>query len=63
MLREEAVDVGPRLHREERVEAVAAKLRTGPRRLRRNLFQEGACFQELRTRLRGELAVFRIRRG
>ncbi|MGA0605102.1 AraC family transcriptional regulator ligand-binding domain-containing protein [Phenylobacterium sp. VNQ135] len=38
------------------VEAVAARLRTRPRRLRRNLSQEGACFQEIRTRLRGELA-------
>lgn len=39
-----------------RVETVAARLRTGPRRLRRNLFQEGVSFQELRTQLRGELA-------
>ena len=35
---------------------VAARLRTVARRLRRNLSREGACFQEIRTRLRGELA-------
>jgi AraC-like DNA-binding protein len=38
------------------LEAVAARLRTGARRLRRDLFREGECFQDLRTRLRGELA-------
>lgn len=38
------------------VETVAARLHTGARRLRRDLFQEGECFQEIRTRLRGELA-------
>lgn len=38
------------------LEAVAARLRTGARRLRRDLFREGACFQDIRTRLRGELA-------
>lgn len=35
---------------------VAARLRTVARRLRRDLSREGACFQEIRTRLRGELA-------
>lgn len=38
------------------VDTVAARLRTRARRLRRDLFQEGECFQEIRTRLRGELA-------
>jgi len=38
------------------VETVAARLKTGARRLRRDLFQEGECFQDIRTRLRGELA-------
>lgn len=38
------------------VEAVAAQLRTAPRRLRRGLQQEGESFQTLRTRLRGETA-------
>jgi AraC-like DNA-binding protein len=38
------------------LETIAARLRTDPRRLRRELFQEGECFQVIRTRLRGELA-------
>ncbi|MFN4177329.1 MAG: AraC family transcriptional regulator ligand-binding domain-containing protein [Phenylobacterium sp.] len=38
------------------VETVAARLRTGVRRLRRDLSQEGEGFQQIRTRLRGELA-------
>lgn len=38
------------------LEAVAARLRTGARRLRRELYREGECFQEIRSRLRGELA-------
>jgi len=38
------------------VEAVAMQLRTAPRRLRRELQQEGESFQSLRTRLRGEMA-------
>jgi AraC-like DNA-binding protein len=38
------------------VEVVAARLRTRARRLRHDLFLEGECFQEIRTRLRGELA-------
>ncbi|WP_374471021.1 AraC family transcriptional regulator ligand-binding domain-containing protein [Phenylobacterium sp.] len=38
------------------LEDVAARLGTGVRRLRRDLFQEGECFQDIRTRLRGELA-------
>lgn len=39
------------------VEAVAAHLRTRPRRLRHDLSLEGESFQEMRTRLRGELAA------
>ncbi|HEX5183741.1 MAG TPA: AraC family transcriptional regulator ligand-binding domain-containing protein [Allosphingosinicella sp.] len=39
------------------VEAVAERLRTRPRRLRRDLAREGESFQQIRTRLRGELAV------
>lgn len=38
------------------LQAVAARLKTGARRLRRDLFLEGECFQDIRTRLRGELA-------
>lgn len=38
------------------VEAVAARLRTAPRRLRRDLHLEGTSFQGIRTRLRGEMA-------
>jgi AraC-like DNA-binding protein len=38
------------------VEVVAARLRTRPRRLRHDLALEGECFQDIRTRLRGELA-------
>jgi len=39
------------------VEMVAARLRTRPRRLRHDLSREGESFQEIRTRLRGELAT------
>ncbi len=39
------------------IEAVAARLRTRPRRLRHDLAQEGESFQDIRTRLRGELAA------
>ncbi|WP_246172392.1 AraC family transcriptional regulator [Nitrospirillum amazonense] len=39
------------------VEVVAARLRTRPRRLRQDLSLEGECFQDMRTRLRGELAA------
>jgi AraC-like DNA-binding protein len=35
---------------------VAARLRTRPRRLRHDLAHEGESFQDIRTRLRGELA-------
>jgi AraC-like DNA-binding protein len=38
------------------IEVVAARLRTRPRRLRHDLAQEGESFQDIRTRLRGELA-------
>jgi AraC-like DNA-binding protein len=38
------------------IEVVAARLRTRPRRLRHDLALEGECFQDIRTRLRGELA-------
>jgi len=38
------------------VEVVAALLRTGARRLRHDLSLEGESFQDIRTRLRGELA-------
>lgn len=38
------------------IEVVAARLRTRPRRLRQDLAQEGESFQDIRTRLRGELA-------
>lgn len=38
------------------IEVVAARLRTRPRRLRHDLALEGESFQDLRTRLRGELA-------
>lgn len=39
------------------IEAVAARLRTRPRRLRQDLSLEGESFQDVRTRLRGELAA------
>ncbi|MFV3130924.1 AraC family transcriptional regulator ligand-binding domain-containing protein [Niveispirillum sp. KHB5.9] len=39
------------------VEVVAARLRTRPRRLRHDLSLEGENFQDMRTRLRGELAA------
>lgn len=38
------------------IEVVAARLRTRPRRLRHDLAAEGESFQDIRTRLRGELA-------
>src|SRR4029453_9196469 len=38
------------------IEVVAARLRTRPRRLRHHLALEGESFQDIRTRLRGELA-------
>jgi AraC-like DNA-binding protein len=38
------------------IEDVAERLRSQPRRLRRNLAREGESFQHLRTRLRGEMA-------
>lgn len=38
------------------IEVVAARLRTRPRRLRYDLATEGESFQDIRTRLRGELA-------
>lgn len=39
------------------IELVASRLRTRPRRLRQDLAMEGENFQDMRTRLRGELAV------
>lgn len=39
------------------IETVAARLRSRPRRLRRNLEREGDSFQSIRKRLRGELAA------
>jgi AraC-like DNA-binding protein len=39
------------------IEALAERLRTSPRRLRRDLAREGENFQHIRTRLRGELAA------
>jgi AraC-like DNA-binding protein len=39
------------------IESVAARLRSRPRRLRRDLAREGESFQHIRTRLRGELAA------
>ncbi|MBS0331503.1 MAG: AraC family transcriptional regulator ligand-binding domain-containing protein [Proteobacteria bacterium] len=39
------------------IEAAAARLRTRPRRLRHDLALEGECFQDVRTRLRGEWAT------
>lgn len=39
-----------------RIEDVAERLRSQPRRLRRNLAREGESFQHIRTRLRGEMA-------
>lgn len=38
------------------IEVVAVRLRTRPRRLRHDLALEGESFQDIRTRLRGELA-------
>jgi AraC-like DNA-binding protein len=38
------------------IEVVAARLRTRPRRLRHDLALEGESFQDIRTRMRGELA-------
>lgn len=38
------------------IETVAKRLRSRPRRLRRDLAREGESFQQIRTRLRGELA-------
>lgn len=38
------------------IESVAEQLRSRPRRLRRELAREGESFQQIRTRLRGELA-------
>lgn len=38
------------------IEVVAARLRTRPRRLRHDLALEGESFQDMKTRLRGELA-------
>ncbi len=38
------------------IEMVAERLRSRPRRLRRDLAHEGESFQQIRTRLRGELA-------
>lgn len=39
------------------IELVAERLRSRPRRLRRDLVREGDSFQHIRTRLRGELAA------
>lgn len=39
------------------IEAVAERLHSRPRRLRRELAREGDNFQQIRTRLRGELAA------
>lgn len=39
------------------IEMVAERLRSNPRRLRRDLAREGENFQHIRTRLRGELAA------
>jgi AraC-like DNA-binding protein len=39
------------------IEAVAERLHSNPRRLRRDLAREGESFQHIRTRLRGELAA------
>ena len=39
------------------IELAAARLRTRPRRLRQDLSLEGENFQDIRTRLRGELAA------
>ncbi|HWU94728.1 MAG TPA: AraC family transcriptional regulator ligand-binding domain-containing protein [Sphingomonas sp.] len=39
------------------IEAVAERLHSRPRRLRRDLAREGESFQQIRTRLRGELAA------
>jgi AraC-like DNA-binding protein len=39
------------------IEEIACHLRTNPRRLRRDLAREGESFQQIRMRLRGELAA------
>ncbi|MBO9711766.1 AraC family transcriptional regulator [Sphingomonas sp.] len=39
------------------IETIAGRLRSQPRRLRRDLAREGESFQQIRTRLRGELAA------
>ena len=39
------------------IDMVAERLRSNPRRLRRDLAREGESFQHIRTRLRGELAA------
>jgi len=39
------------------IELVAARLRTRPRRLRHDLALEGESFQDIKTRMRGELAT------
>jgi len=39
-----------------RIEEIARRLRSQPRRLRRDLAREGESFQQIRTRLRGEMA-------
>jgi AraC-like DNA-binding protein len=39
------------------IETIAQQLPTKPRRLRRDLAREGESFQQIRTRLRGELAA------
>jgi len=39
------------------IETIAERLRSRPRRLRRDLAREGESFQQIRTRLRGELAA------
>lgn len=38
------------------IEEIAQRLRSQPRRLRRDLAREGKSFQQIRTRLRGEMA-------
>lgn len=39
-----------------KIEEIAQRLRSQPRRLRRDLAREGESFQQIRTRLRGEMA-------
>jgi AraC-like DNA-binding protein len=39
------------------IEEIAHRLRANPRRLRRDLAREGESFQQIRVRLRGELAA------